>query len=133
MTTRIITVVLLLPFLYAGAVFCASEYGGETVELETIDVFGRTFPTTVWIVDAYGDTWIRADDPESVWLQRIRINPVVYVTRKGVKAEYSAEVIEGFTKQINEAMREKYGRADEIVAPLHDRDEAVAIRLTGTS
>jgi hypothetical protein len=133
MTRRIITVVLLLPFLYAGAVYYASEYGGETVELETIDVFGRIFPTTVWIVDAYGDTWIRADDPESVWLQRIRINPVVYVTRKGVKAEYRAEVVDGFTSQINEAMREKYGRADEVIAPLRDPDEAVAIRLARTS
>jgi hypothetical protein len=127
---QIITVVLLLPFLYVGAVFLASEYGGEVVEIETVDVFGRTFPTSLWIVDSYGDTWLRAGDPEAVWLQRIRINPSITVTRNGVKARYDAEVVEDFADRINEAMREKYGLADEIIAPLRNADEVVAIRLT---
>ena len=128
---RIIAVVFMLPFLYFGAVLAASEFGGEVVELETHDVYGRTFHTSLWIVDLYGDTWLRATDPESVWVQRIRNDPAVFVIRNGVTVAYHAEIVDGFAKRINDGMREKYGRADQIIAPLRDEAVALAIRLVG--
>jgi hypothetical protein len=126
---QIINVVLLLPFLYFGAVVLANNYGGEVVEIETVDVFGRSFSTSVWIVDLYSDTWIRANDPDAVWLQRLRINPSIKLTRNGVAAPFEAEVVDDFAERINEGMREKYGSADAIMAPLRNDDEVVVIRL----
>jgi hypothetical protein len=127
--SRIIGLLLLLPFAYFAALLAASEWGGEVVELETYDANDTMFTTSLWIVDAYGDTWLRAGDPDAAWLQRLRMNPEVNVTRDGLRQGYRAVVIDDFARRLNEAMREKYGIADRIVSTLHDPDEVVAIRL----
>jgi len=126
---KIITLVFLSPILFVLAILLASEYGGEVVEIETYDVRGRSYPTSVWVVDLYGDTWIRAGGPTATWLQRLVKNPEVYVTRDGVRAAYQAEVVADFGGRINDGMREKYGRADQLISTIHDDEEVVAIRL----
>ena len=127
--TRIIGIVILLPLLYVLAVLVASEFGGEVVEVETFDDRGRKFSTSLWIVDLYGDTWIRAGDPDSAWVQRLRVNPEVAMTREGARATYHAEIVEDFAERINDGMREKYGRADQLISTIHDDEAVLAIRL----
>ena len=126
---KIITAILLSPFVYLAAILLASEYGGEVVNLETHDERGGKYETSVWIVDLYGDQWIRAGDPEATWLQRIRDYPEVHVTRFGEREVYRAEIVEDFADRINDGMREKYGRADRLISTIHDDDAVVAIRL----
>ena len=126
---KIIVLVFLSPILFVLSILIASEYGGEVVEIETYDVRGRSYPTSVWVVELYGDTWIRAGGPTATWLQRLVKNPEVYVTRDGVRAAYRAEVVADFGGRINDGMREKYGRADRLISTIHDDEEVVAIRL----
>ncbi|MAG29841.1 MAG: hypothetical protein CL908_02985 [Deltaproteobacteria bacterium] len=129
---KIIVIVILLPIVYLLALVAASEFGGEVVELETHDFRGGKYTTSLWIVDMYGDAWLRAGDPESTWLKRIREDPHVFVTRAGQKAPYRAEIVDGFSSRINAQMREKYGPAETLISTIHDADEVVAIRLGGS-
>jgi hypothetical protein len=127
--SRIIGILLLLPILYGLAIVIASETGGEVVELETYDGRGTVYKTSLWIVRAYDDLWLRAGDPEAAWVQRLRETPNVVVIRDGKRQGYLGVVVPDFASRINAAMREKYGWADQVVSTLHDPDEVVAIRL----
>jgi hypothetical protein len=126
---KIITAILLSPIVFFAAILLASEYGGEVVTLETHDERGGKYETSVWIVDLYGDQWLRAGDSEATWLKRIRDYPEVHVTRFGEREVYRAEVDDDFSGRINDGMREKYGRADQLISTIHDDEEVVAIRL----
>lgn len=126
---RIIMIAILAPVLYLGAILLASEFGGEVVELETVDERGRKFVTSLWIVDREGDAWLRAGSPDSTWLMRVVKFPEISLTRDGSKSSYRAEVVEDYSRQINQWMREKYGRADMLISTIHDDDAVVAIRL----
>jgi len=126
---KIITAILLSPFVFLLSIMLASEYGGEVVTLETHDERGGKYETSVWVVDLYGDQWIRSGDPEATWLQRIREYPEVHLTRDGEREVYQAEIVDDFADRINGGMREKYGRADMLISTIHDDDEVVAIRL----
>lgn len=126
---RIITLLLLAPILYLAALVIASEYGGEVVVLETENEQGGRFETSLWIVDLYGDTWLRSGDPNAAWLMRIRNNPEVIVIRDGERLPYHAEIVPDFGSRINAGMAEKYGFANTIVSTVHDGDGVVAIRL----
>lgn len=126
---RLITFVVMLPILFLLAVGAASEWGGEVVEVETYDARGRRFSTSLWIVDFSGDSWLRASDPEATWVERIRERPEIVVERDGVRFEYRARIVDGYSEKINAAMRERYGLADQITGVLRDPDAVVAIRL----
>lgn len=125
----IIGLLILSPLLFGAALFAASEYGGETVQLETLDERGAIFSTTLWVIDVHKEPWLRAGDPESTWLERLQVHPEVFLTRNGERKPYVAEVAEFESVRVNYLMREKYGYADQIVSLLHDPDEVVAIRL----
>ena len=127
--SRIIGILLLLPIFYGVGILVASEGGGEVVTLETYDARGTMFSTSLWIVDAYDDAWLRAGNPEAGWLERLRVTPEIVVTREGVRKGYRAVVVRDFAAKINQAMREKYGLADQLLSTLHDPDEVIAIRL----
>jgi hypothetical protein len=126
---QIIAIIVTLPIVYLVALFAASEWGGEVIKIETYDVRGRKLETSVWVVHMQGDLWIRAGDPEAAWVQRLQAEPDVFVTRQGVRTRYRGELVEDYAREINEAMREKYGRADMLVSTIHDSDEVLAIRL----
>ncbi|MCA9505400.1 MAG: hypothetical protein H6748_10350 [Spirochaetaceae bacterium] len=128
---HLILVILLLPIFYGVGLFVASEYGGEVVELDTYDARGNRFTTPLWVVDLHGEPWLRAGDPESAWLQRMRRNPEVevHLKRDGQRTAYLAEIVDGSAARINHAMREKYAWADLLVSTLHDEETVVAIRL----
>jgi hypothetical protein len=121
------------PLLFGAALYGASEYGGETVQLETFDERGNSFLTTLWVVDLHEEPWIRAGDPEAGWLQRLQTNPQVLLTRDGQRKPYRAELSDEGAGRINEAMREKYGRADRLVSLIHEPEAVVAVRLVEPS
>ncbi len=121
------------PILFGAALFWATQYGGETVELETVDERGTSFHTTLWVVDLHDEPWLRAGDPEATWLQRLKVDPDVFLNRDGERKPYRAEVSEGDAWRVDEAMREKYAWADWIVSWVHDPAGVVAIRLVEPS
>jgi len=129
MVKWLIGLLILSPALYGAALFAASEYGGEIVELQTIDERGNSFTTKLWVVELHEEPWLRAGDPEATWVQRLANQPEVVLLRDGERLEYLAEIEEGEVDRVNEAMREKYGLADRIVSTLHDPLTVVAIRL----
>lgn len=129
MITRIIALVFLAPIVFGLSIIAASEWGGEVIEIETLDNRGTQFHTSLWVVDLYGDSWLRGGDPDAAWVQRIRAQPGVFMTRNGEKKAYHAEIVEDFADRINDGMREKYGWADQLIALIHDESEVVAIRL----
>ena len=126
----IIGLLILSPLMFGAALLAASEYGGEKVELETLDERGNAFFTTLWVVDIHEEPWLRAGDPDSTWLQRLQVEPEVYLIRDGERKPYVAEVVEYESERVNYLMREKYGYADQIVSLIHDPDAVVAIRLS---
>ena len=129
----LIGLVICSPLIFGGALLLASEYGGEKVELETLDERGTSFFTTLWVVEFHEEPWLRADDPEATWLQRLRGDPQVFLIRDGERREYRAEVSDEDASRINEAMLEKYAWADQVVSLIHDPEAVVAIRLVEPS
>ncbi len=126
---RIIAFLVVLVLLAPVAIYGASEFGGEVVEIETYDERDRRYSTSLWIVDIHGDSWLRSGDPTSGWLQRIRINPEILLIRDDAVLPVQAELVDDYGPTINEAMREKYGAADQLISLIHDDEAIVAIRL----
>ena len=119
------------PLLFGVALYGASEYGGETVELETLDERGNSFLTTLWVVELHQEPWLRAGDPEAAWLQRLQVDPGVFLIRNGERKPYRAEVSDEGPWRVNEAMREKYAWADQLISLIHDAGAVIAVRLAG--
>ena len=104
----IIGLVICSPLIFGVALLVASEYGGEKVELETLDERGTSLFTTLWVVELHEEPWLRAGDPEATWLKRLRTEPRVFLIRDGERSEYVAEVSDEGASRVNEAMREKF-------------------------
>lgn len=121
------------PIWFGVALFAASEYGGETVELQTVDDRGTLVITKLWVVDLHEQPWLRAGDPKANWLQRAEVNPDVFLIRNGQSKAFRAVVSDEGAGRVNEAMQAKYGLADRLVALIHDPDAVVAIRLVAPS
>jgi hypothetical protein len=125
----IIGLLITSPLWFGAALYAASEYGGETVTLETLDERGNSFMTTLWVVDLHREPWLRAGNADSTWLKRLLVNPDVFLVRDGDRRPYRAEIVEYETDRINYAMRQKYGYADQLISLIHDPDRIVPIRL----
>jgi hypothetical protein len=126
---RIISIVIMLPVLYYAAILAASEMGGEVVVIETQDSNGRSFETSVWVVDFDRGAWLRGGNADSDWVVRLQAQPEVFMTRAGHRVAYRAQVVAGLADRVNTAMREKYGAADRLVSTTHDSERVVPIRL----
>jgi hypothetical protein len=109
----------------------ASELGGEVVTLTTRDAGGAERSTHLWVVDYEGFAWLRAGDPGSGWLARLRQDPQVRVDRGGVSARYTAEPAPAQRQTIDRLMAEKYGFADRLIGVFRSirRAESVPVRL----
>lgn len=126
---RVLGFLIAAPIIFLVALVAASEFGGEVVELETYDPNGTKFATSLWVADLGGDAWLRAGDPESSWVLRLRENRQAKLTRNGEEVEVEAVFIDDYATQINREMRLKYGIADVIVSLTHDSDSVLAVRL----
>jgi hypothetical protein len=124
----LVTVVL----LFAGAIFAASELGGEVVELTTYDPEGRSYPTSVWIVEDHEQLWLRAGDSGSAWFLRLEQTPEVEVERDGVRRAYTAVPMPRQRDRINPEFAEKYGWADRLIGTMRDDSATTPIRLDPT-
>ncbi len=125
----IIGLLISSPLLFGGALYAASEYGGETVEIETFDKRGNSFATKLWVVDIHEEPWLRAGNPEAGWLLRMQQDPEIVLIRDGERAKFFAEIDEYESERINYMMREKYGLADQLISLIHDPEAVVAVRL----
>ena len=80
---RLLGALVVLAVLFVGAIFAASEFGGEVVHLRTTDAQGTEHTTHLWVVDDGGFAWLRAGHGDTGWLQRIEAHPDVVVERHG--------------------------------------------------
>ncbi len=120
---------VVLGLFYVVAGVGVDFLSGEVAELETGDPRGGALQTSVWVVDLSGEVWIRATNPDALWLARLRADPDVRLLRDGVRSPRRALILDDFDDQIALAMREKYGRADAVMAWMRDPGDYVSIRL----
>ena len=108
---------------------------GEVVTLNVLDIEGREYPTQLWIVELGGVSYLRAGNPNSKWLARLRDRPEVTLGAAEAGEQptpYLATPIDDDPAQrarIGAAMAEKYGLADWLWSTIADRDRSVPIRL----
>ena len=128
---RLLAVVVLLVVAFFGAIFAASELGGEVVKLDTVDASGAHHVTHLWVVDDGGFAWLRAGVPTSGWLVRIEANPDVTVERGGVTYKMKAVPVHEpvVRDRIHALMREHYPLADRLISVMRDPNGSVPVRL----
>ena len=127
----LISVALLLVgalVLAVGAMFLASELGGEVVGLRSFDAEGRGHDTRLWIVDHENRSYLRGS-PDSGWYARIEATPQVELDRAGQTQSFQAIASQSMSEHVNRLMAEKYGVADQLIGLTADRDQDTAIRL----
>lgn len=68
----------------------------------------------VWVVDAKPFVWIRAESPKRSWLEPLRENATVQLTRGELRLTYQATVWEDAESRayVDELFRTKYGNID---------------------
>jgi hypothetical protein len=118
----------LAAFLVLGAILLDN---GEIVILATVDEAGRAHETQLWVADLDGTPYLRAGDPESPWLERVRSNPVVELQIRAGVEQFRATLEEdpAVRERLNRVMARKYGLADDIWGFVSDRGQSVPIRL----
>jgi hypothetical protein len=127
---RLMIVLLVLVVAFVGAIFAASEYGGEVVTLRTQNG-GVRGNTHLWVVDDAGFAWLRAGQPTSGWLARIDANPEVVVERGGVATHFHAVPVRDpvVRDRIHALMRAKYPWADRFISVMRNPNGSVPVRL----
>jgi hypothetical protein len=115
--------------LFVLAVALASEYGGEVVHLYTQDHEGAERETSLWIVEDDGRLYLRAGNPSSGWLARLREHPEVEMERAGRRQRYRAVIAEEQRARVSHLMAEKYGWADWLIGLTRDEGGSVPVRL----
>jgi hypothetical protein len=126
----IVGLLLLAGVIFIGAIFGASELGGEVVTLHTREGSAEK-ETHLWVVDDAGFAWLRAGMPNSGWLKRIEANPDVIVDRGGQSNHFHAvPVHDPVTRdRIHALMRQGYPFADRLIGLIRDPNGSVPVRL----
>ena len=116
-------------FLAVAASIAIDE--GEVVHLITLDDEVGEQEADLWIVDLDGVLFLRANQPDVRWLERLRANPRVRLERGDVVSAYRAVPLsdEETRNRVHRAMSEKYGFADVAWNWMTNRADSVAIRL----
>jgi hypothetical protein len=108
-----------------------SVSGHKTAVLH-IPPVGRNLDTfvTLWVVEDQQSLWIRAESRRRLWLDQLRENPLVELTRSGRTIAYRANPFDDPNSQVyvDKMFRDKYGRADQLRGLVMPRD-SVPIRL----
>lgn len=128
---RGITLFFVVLGVVAMAVFTVIETTGEKVTLRTWDASDVSFESRVWIVDSGDVMYLRANNEQVDWYQRILASPSVEIERDGQRLRLQAIVITSpvETQEVDALMAEKYQIADQLAALLYRRTNPVAIRL----
>jgi hypothetical protein len=85
---------------------------------------------TLWVVEDAQSLWIRAESRRRLWLDPLRANPLIELTRKGQTITFRAIPFDDPESQayVDGMFRAKYGRADQLRGLVMPRD-TVPIRL----
>lgn len=120
-----------LAVLLVGAIFAASELGGEVVVLHTREAGGADVSTHLWVVDDAGSAWLRSGVPTSGWFVRLEANPDVEVERGGETLRYRAVPVRSADARdrVHALMAEKYGWADRLIGVARDGSASIAVKL----
>jgi hypothetical protein len=120
-----------LAVLLVGAIFAASELGGEVVVLHTRDAGGADLSTHLWVVDDAGSAWLRSGVPTSGWFVRLEANPEVELERGGERLRYRAVPVPSpdARDRVHALMAEKYGWADRLIGVARDGSASIAVKL----
>jgi hypothetical protein len=114
--------------LAVGAMFLASELGGEVVGLRSFDAQGRGHDTRLWIVDHENRSYLRGN-PDSGWYARIEATPQVELERAGETRSFRAIASQSMSEHVNRLMAQKYGVANQMIGLTADVEQNTAIRL----
>jgi hypothetical protein len=116
----------------------AAYLGWQNLSQATSDIVVlRTFGTghvehyaSLWVIEDGRHLWVRADNRERRWLEHVRANPHVELSREGQMRSYRAKFFDDSDARafVDSRIREKYGFADWLRALLDDRD-TLPIRL----
>jgi ABC-type uncharacterized transport system YnjBCD ATPase subunit len=128
--TRMVMLVtgVLTAFVVVGA---ATLDEGEVVRLMIVDDEGRLHETDLWIVEFSGQTYLRAAQPDALWLELLRKHPDVTLERDGAERAYHAMPDDAGVQRerVSLEMARKYGFADRFWSLVADRSRSLAIRL----
>jgi hypothetical protein len=124
--------------LWVTLLVLAAYWGWENLSLATSEVVVlRTFGTghvehyaSLWVIDDGQHFWIRADNRERSWLEPMRANRQIEISRNGQTDSYLATFFDDPDARVyvDSRMREKYGFADWLRELIDDRD-TLPIRL----
>ena len=103
---------------------------GEVVTLKTTDGQAQVFKTRLWVVDLDGRPHLRGNS-ERAWVERLRAQPLVTLTRDGRTESYRAVIVSdrAMIDAVSRAMREKYGAVEKLIEGIFDNGHSLAIRL----
>lgn len=126
---RLLFRLLLLLVAVAGVTYWAGEQT-EVAVLRSADDMGRRFETKVWVVDYQGVPWLRANNPQRSWYERLDEGAKVMLVRDGEEQSYRAEPFDvpEIAAELDAVFREKYGLLDWWYGVLLRRDP-IPIRL----
>ena len=102
-------ILMLAPLMAAGAYHAALNLSGEVVLLYLYDADGREYMTPLWLVRERGDLFLRANDPQRRWLERVRERGEVSLRRGEERERYEAVVEPHRRDLVNELIAERYG------------------------
>ena len=104
---------------------------GEVVHLVTTDRDGHHYEADLWIVDLDGVSYLRANDDDLGWLERLRVLPQVSVERGDVEAAFVATPVDdpSLRGRVDRAIREKHGLADRVMELMSEPNQYVVVEL----
>jgi hypothetical protein len=111
---------------------------GEVVTLSTLSPDGVEHETELWVVEgdgvpgaAAGALYLRAHSARAGWLERLRGQPQVELSRDGAERAYLAQVVANpeTREGVNRAMARKYGISDRLLAWMADPSGSIPVRL----
>lgn len=122
---------LLASMLVIGALLIPE---GEVVTLQGPDSEGNHHATQLWISEVEGQRYLRAINPASTWLARVRMQPELDLLSSdgtaGAQPIHAVIVDDDAVKNaLNAAMAAKYGFANSLACAIADTRTAVAVRL----
>ena len=108
-------VLLALPVGFIGAVYAASELGGEVVVLHRPAADG-TSTVRIWIVEDETGTWIEHGGADPSWMHRLAQDPTLEIERGGETISFRAAEDPASHARYHALRQAKYGWADDFVA-----------------
>jgi hypothetical protein len=124
---------LLIIALLIGGVLAASTLvdEGELVTLHTLGPDGDRYDTQLWVVDEGGELYVRAHYPGAKWLERVRAEPEVELSRGGASQKFLAGPVDDpeVRRAVNRAMAAKYGFADRVASAVWDPQKSIPVHL----